>query len=76
MGFAHPELLVPSIFALIGALYPAPWHIKNRNIATLGMIFWMTTLNLSHIVNCKSWSILWVRPLADRKVLLGQIMQI
>lgn len=53
MAFSHPELLGPSLIALLCALYPAPWHIRNRNIATLSMIFWMTSLNLVHIVNCK-----------------------
>ncbi len=54
MSFAHPELLVPSIVALLCAVYPAPWHVRNRNIATLGMIFWMSSLNIVHIVNCTS----------------------
>jgi pheromone a factor receptor len=54
MAFSRPELLIPSILALACALYPAPWHLRNRNIATLGMIFWMTSLNLVHIVNYTS----------------------
>ena len=58
MAFQHPELLVPSIFAFFCALYPAPWHIRNRNIATLGMIFWMTDLNLVHIIDSESPSLL------------------
>jgi pheromone a factor receptor len=61
MGFAHPELLIPSIFALVLALYPAPWHIRTRNVATLSMIFWMTSLNLVHIVNCE-WPLARVSP--------------
>ncbi|RXK41913.1 pheromone a factor receptor [Tremella mesenterica] len=50
------NLLVPSIIALLTALYPAPWHLRTRNIATLSMIFWMTALNLVHIVNCLVWN--------------------
>lgn len=55
MAFSHPELLIPSIIALICVLYPLPWHLRNRNVATLSMIFWMTSLNLVHIVNSR-WS--------------------
>lgn len=53
MAFAHPEYLVPSVIALVLALYPLPWHLRTGNIATLSMIFWMTLLNIVHIVNCK-----------------------
>jgi pheromone a factor receptor len=53
MAFAHPEYLVPSVFALVAALYPLPWHLRTRNIATVSMIFWMTLLNIVHTVNCK-----------------------
>ncbi|WRT67387.1 uncharacterized protein IL334_004358 [Kwoniella shivajii] len=55
MTFTHNELLVPSIIATILALYPLPWHIRTRNIATLSMIFWMTCLNLVHTINCIVW---------------------
>ncbi|KAI9637959.1 pheromone receptor 1 [Dioszegia hungarica] len=74
MAFQHPELLVPSIFAFFCALYPAPWHIRNRNIATLGMIFWMTALNLVHIINSIAWSDnadIKARPWCDITVLVN-----
>lgn len=49
----NAALLVPSVIALVLALYPAPWHIRTRNIATCSMIFWMTCLNLVDTVNCE-----------------------
>jgi pheromone a factor receptor len=52
MSSVNLAYLVPTIFALVLALYPAPWHLRTRNIATLSMIFWMTSLNLVHLVNC------------------------
>ncbi|WVQ98952.1 hypothetical protein IAU59_006084 [Kwoniella sp. CBS 9459] len=55
MTFKHVELLAPSIIAQVLALYPLPWHIRTKNIATLSMIFWMTALNLVHNVNCVTW---------------------
>ncbi|WVW82815.1 hypothetical protein I302_104827 [Kwoniella bestiolae CBS 10118] len=55
MAFRNIEYLVPSLLATILALYPLPWHIRTRNIATLSMIFWMTTLNMVHNVNCIAW---------------------
>ncbi|WWC69207.1 uncharacterized protein I206_103144 [Kwoniella pini CBS 10737] len=55
MTFKHFELLIPSLIATILALYPLPWHIRTRNIATLSMIFWMTCLNMVHNVNCIAW---------------------
>ncbi|WVQ78574.1 hypothetical protein IAT38_000660 [Cryptococcus sp. DSM 104549] len=56
MAFAHPEYLAPSVVALVLALYPLPWHLRTRNIATLTMIFWMTMLNIVHTVNCVVWA--------------------
>lgn len=53
MAFAHPEYLVPSVIALVLPLYVLPWHLRTSNIATLSMIFWMSLLNIVHIVNCK-----------------------
>lgn len=47
----YPELLVPAIIAFLVVLWVLPWHFRLRNIATLSMCFWMTALNLSHIVN-------------------------
>ncbi|WWC89812.1 uncharacterized protein L201_004738 [Kwoniella dendrophila CBS 6074] len=55
MPFQHYDYLIPSILATILALYPLPWHIRTRNIATLSMIFWMTCLNMVHNVNCVAW---------------------
>ncbi|OCF71595.1 pheromone a factor receptor [Kwoniella mangroviensis CBS 8886] len=55
MSFQHFEYLLPSLLATILALYPLPWHICTRNIATLSMIFWMTALNMVHNVNCIVW---------------------
>ncbi|WWC60851.1 uncharacterized protein I303_103427 [Kwoniella dejecticola CBS 10117] len=55
MAFQHFELLIPSLIATILALYPLPWHIRTRNIATLSMIFWMTCLNMVHNINCIAW---------------------
>ena len=52
MIFDHTQYLAPSIIALVLALYPLPWHLRTRNIATLSMIFWMTCLNTVHTVNC------------------------
>ena len=53
MAFSNPEYLGPSVVALVLALYPLPWHLRTRNIATLSMIFWMTLLNIVHTVNCE-----------------------
>ncbi|OXC86425.1 pheromone a factor receptor [Cryptococcus neoformans] len=69
MAFAHPEYLVPSVIALVLALYPLPWHLRTGNIATLSMIFWMTLLNIVHIVNC----IVWVDSSAPRANWWGDI---
>ncbi|KAE8541020.1 hypothetical protein D1P53_002374 [Cryptococcus gattii VGV] len=55
MAFAHPEYLVPSVIALVLPLYVLPWHLRTSNIATLSMIFWMSLLNIVHIVNCIVW---------------------
>jgi hypothetical protein len=49
----NPPYLVPTVLSLLAVLYPAPWHIRTRNIATLSMIFWMTALNIAHLVNCE-----------------------
>jgi pheromone a factor receptor len=51
MVFRNAVYLSMSIIAWVAALYPLPWHLRTRNIATLSMIFWMTMLNTVHIIN-------------------------
>ncbi|KJE05297.1 pheromone a factor receptor [Cryptococcus gattii NT-10] len=55
MAFAHPEYLIPSVIALVLPFYVLPWHLRTGNIATLSMVFWMSLLNIVHIVNCIVW---------------------
>ncbi|OCF44175.1 pheromone a factor receptor [Kwoniella heveanensis CBS 569] len=69
MAFKHVELLVPSIIAQVLALYPLPWHIRTKNIATLSMIFWMSALNLVHNVN----SVVWDQDAEPRARVWGDI---
>jgi pheromone a factor receptor len=51
MAIHYPELLYPAIVALVCVLWVVPWHIRTRNMATLAMAFWMSTLSLTNIVN-------------------------
>lgn len=53
MHINYPELVVPSVIGLVCVLYVLPWHIRVRNLATLSMSFWMISLNLIHLINCK-----------------------
>jgi pheromone a factor receptor len=54
MVLSHPQLLIAPLISLACVWYPAPWHIRNRNVATLSMIFGITAVDIVHITNSRS----------------------
>ncbi|CAE6467716.1 unnamed protein product [Rhizoctonia solani] len=49
------ELPVVSFICTVLVLIPLPWHWRARNIGTLSLIFWLSSINLTRGINAVIW---------------------
>ncbi|CAE7133330.1 unnamed protein product [Rhizoctonia solani] len=52
----RPELAVVSFICTVLVLIPLPWHWRARNIPTLSLVFWYTTINFLRGINAVIWA--------------------
>ena len=52
----HPDYPIWSLVGLVAVLLPSAWHWRARNVATLGLIFWVALSNFVLFVNTLIWA--------------------
>lgn len=52
----HPELPIFAFLTAFLVLIPLPWHLRARNVATIGIMLWLSVVDIIYGVNALIWA--------------------